>query len=120
LPLTLKPQLAIEDRADPVIECAGRRLTVGFEDYWRPTAANYWGLVKRAHGLGRKILGERWARITPTTRSRFSPPRSKLHSTSTNAACIALGQTERGNAATWLPPSMAYDNDLADNASAAA
>jgi ParB family chromosome partitioning protein len=39
---TLKPQLAIEDRADPAIEAAGRRLSIGFEDYWRPTAANYW------------------------------------------------------------------------------
>jgi ParB family transcriptional regulator, chromosome partitioning protein len=60
----LKPQLAIEDRADPVIEAAGRRLGVPFADYWRPTAANYWGRVKKAHGLaiGREILGERWAR----------------------------------------------------------
>ena len=33
---TLKPQLAIEDRADAVTEAAGRRLNVGFEDYWRP------------------------------------------------------------------------------------
>ena len=61
---SLKPQLAIEDRADPVLEGAGRRLSIGFEDYWRPTAANYWGRVKKAHGLaiGREILGERWAR----------------------------------------------------------
>jgi ParB family chromosome partitioning protein len=42
----LKPQLAIEDRADPVIESAGRRLTIPFADCWRPTAANYWGRVK--------------------------------------------------------------------------
>jgi ParB family transcriptional regulator, chromosome partitioning protein len=35
----LKTQLAIEDRADPVIECAGRRLAIPFADYWRPTAA---------------------------------------------------------------------------------
>ncbi len=38
----LKPQLAIEDRADPVIESAGRRLAIPFAEYWRPTAANYW------------------------------------------------------------------------------
>ena len=63
-PPCLKPQLAIEDRADPVIEAAGRRLAIPFADYWRPTAANYWGRVKKAHGLaiGREILGERWAR----------------------------------------------------------
>ena len=61
---TLKPQLAIEDRADPVIEAAGRRLAISFADYWRPTAANYWGRAKKAHGLaiGREILGDRWAR----------------------------------------------------------
>jgi ParB family chromosome partitioning protein len=39
--LCLKPQLAIEDRADPIIEAAGRRLAIPFADYWRPTAANY-------------------------------------------------------------------------------
>jgi ParB family chromosome partitioning protein len=30
----LKPQLAIEDRADPVIEAAGRRLAMPFAEYW--------------------------------------------------------------------------------------
>jgi ParB family transcriptional regulator, chromosome partitioning protein len=60
----LKPQLAIEDRADPVIECAGRRLGIPFADYWRPAAANYWGRVKKAHGLaiGMALLGPRWER----------------------------------------------------------
>jgi len=63
---TLKPQLAIEDRADPVVECVGRRLAIPFADFWRPTAANYWGRVKKAHGLaiGAAILGDRWARDT--------------------------------------------------------
>jgi hypothetical protein len=58
--LCLKPQLAIEDGADPVLEAAGRRLAIPFADYWRPTAANYWGRVKKAHGLaiGRE-LGKR-------------------------------------------------------------
>ena len=62
--LCLKPQLAIEDGADPVIEAAGSRLAIPFADYWRPTAANYWGRVKKAHGLaiGSEILGDRWAR----------------------------------------------------------
>ena len=48
---TLKPQLAIEHGADPVTESIGRRLGIPFADYWRPTAANYWGRVKKAHGL---------------------------------------------------------------------
>jgi ParB family chromosome partitioning protein len=37
---TLNPQLAIEGRADPVMEAAGCRLDIGLQDYWRPTAAN--------------------------------------------------------------------------------
>ena len=60
----LKPQLAFENLADPAIECAGRRLAIPFADHWRPTAANYWSRVKKAHGLGigAAVLGLRWER----------------------------------------------------------
>jgi ParB family transcriptional regulator, chromosome partitioning protein len=108
---TLKPQLAIEDRTDPVIEAAGLRLNIGFEDFWRPAAANYWGRVKKAHGLeiGRQILGDRWARdhaddkkpvLAAALELAFDPQKS--------GGCINLSQTERDNAAAWLPPGMAY------------
>jgi ParB family transcriptional regulator, chromosome partitioning protein len=116
---TLKPQLAVEDRADPVIECAGRRLTVGFEDYWRPTAANYWGRVKKAHGLeiGRKVLGERWAREHADDKKPVLAAALEMaFDIQTNAAGVALGQAERDTAAAWLPPGIAYG--AAENASA--
>ena len=107
----LKPQLAIEDRADPVIESAGRRLAIPFADYWRPTAANYWGRAKKAHGLavGMAILGARWARdhaddkkpvLAAALETAFDPQKS--------SACIGLGQAARDAAAAWLPPGMAY------------
>ena len=107
----LKPQLAIEDRADPVIESAGRRLAIPFADYWRPTAANYWGRVKKAHGLaiGKEILGDRWARdhagdkkpaLAAALETAFDPAKS--------TACIGLPQAARDIAATWLPPGIAY------------
>jgi ParB family transcriptional regulator, chromosome partitioning protein len=115
----LKPQLAIEDKADPVIECAGRRLGIPFADYWRPTAANYWGRAKKAHGLaiGREILGDRWARdhaddkkpvLAAALETAFDPANS--------AACIGLGQAARDTTAAWLPPGMAYavNDALAD------
>ena len=47
----LNGQLAVEDRANPVLECLGQRLAIPFAEYWRPTAANYWGRAKKAHGL---------------------------------------------------------------------
>ena len=107
----LKPQLAIEDGADPVIEAAGRRLAIPFADFWRPTAANYWGRVKKAHGLaiGREILGDRWARdhagdkkpeLAEALETAFDPAKSTI--------CIGLDRAARDAAAAWLPPGMAY------------
>ena len=107
----LKPQLAVEDRADPVFEAAGSRLAIPFADCWRPTAANYWGRVKKAHGLaiGAEIFGDRWARdhaddkkpvLAAALETAFDPAKSE--------ACIGLDQTARDQAAAWLPPGMAY------------
>ncbi len=99
---TLKPQLAIEDRADPVIESAGRRLQIPFADFWRPTAANYWSRAKKAHSLdvGQQILGDRWARdhagdkkpvLAEALHNAFDPVLSEN--------CIGLPQAARDSAA---------------------
>jgi ParB family chromosome partitioning protein len=107
----LKPQLASEDRADPAIEAAGRRLAVPFADYWRPTAANYWGRVKKAHGLavGREILGECWARDHASDKKpALAAALEAAFDREASVGCIGLGQTERERVADWLPPGMAY------------
>jgi ParB family chromosome partitioning protein len=107
----LNAQLAVEDRADPVVECAGQRLAIPFADYWRPTAANYWGRVKKAHGLGiaKAILGARWARdhaddkkptLAAALENAFDP--------AANTASIGLDRSARDGAAAWLPAGMAY------------
>ena len=106
----LKPQLAIEDGADPVIEAAGRRLAIPFADLWRPDAANYWGRVRKAHALevAKDILGPRWARdheldrkpvLAEALETAFDPDAS--------AASIHL-EAVRDQAAAWLPPGFAY------------
>ena len=120
---TLKPQLAIEDRANPVLESAGHRLAIPFADLWRPTAVNYWGRVKKAHGLdtGREILGQRWARdhvgdkkpvLAAALETAFDPAKS--------AACIGLGQAARDEAAAWLPPGMAFASSDGESGSSGA
>ena len=117
--LCLKPQLAIEDGADPVIEAAGRRLAIPFADYWRPTAANYWGRVKKAHGLAiaKEILGDRWARdhagdkkpeLAAALETSFDPAKSN--------ACLGLDRAAREAAAAWLPPGMTYAAATLNNA----
>jgi len=107
----LKPQLGIEDRADPVIEAAGHRLTIPFADLWRPTAANYWSRVRKAHGLAvaKDVLGPRWARdhegdkkavLAAALEAAFDPVAS--------SGAIHLDQAARDAAAVWLPPGFAY------------
>jgi ParB family transcriptional regulator, chromosome partitioning protein len=115
----LKPQLAIEDGADPVLEQAGWRLAIPFADLWRPNAINYWGRVRKAHGLdvAKDILGPRWARdhdgakkpvLAAALETAFDP--------AANNASLSLDQTARDNAAAWLPPGFAYAEADAGNA----
>jgi ParB family chromosome partitioning protein len=112
----LKPQLAIEDGADPVIEAAGRRLAIPFADLWRPTAPNYWGRVRKAHALdiAKDILGPRWARdheldrkpvLAEAMETAFDPGAS--------AASIHL-EAVRDQAAAWLPPGFAFAEAAVD------
>ena len=114
--LMLKPQLAIEDGADPVIEAAGRRLAIPFADLWRPDAANYWGRVRKAHALdiAKEVLGPRWARdheldrkpvLAEALGTAFDPDAS--------AASIHL-EAVREEAAAWLPPGFTYAEDAAE------
>lgn len=120
---TLNGQLAIEDKAGPVIEAAGRRLAIPFADHWRPTAANYWGRAKKAHGLdvAKTLLGPRWARdhaddkkpiLAAALETAFDPAAS--------TACIGLDQAARDSAAAWLPPGLVFADTVPREADAAA
>jgi ParB family chromosome partitioning protein len=117
----LNAQLAVEDRADPVVECAGARLAIPFADYWRPTAANYWGRVKKAHGLAiaREILGDRWAcDHADDKKAPLAAALEKAFDPAASTACIGLDQAARDGASAWLPPGMAYVDGAVDGTEA--
>ena len=95
-------------------------MRIPFADYWRPTAANYWGRVKKAHGLaiGREILGDRWARDHADDKKPvLAAALETAFDTGKSGACIGLDQAARDSAAAWLPPGMAYGDDEASAAS---
>jgi ParB family chromosome partitioning protein len=111
---TLEAQLGFEDHADPVLEHAGERLAIPFADHWRPTAANYWGRVKKAHALqiAASVLGPRWAKdhaddkkpvLAAALEAVFNPEKK--------GASVNLARDTLDNAAIWLPPGMAYSRD---------
>jgi ParB family chromosome partitioning protein len=113
---TLKGQLAVEDRPDPVLESAGHRLAIPFPDYWRPTAANYWGRVKKAHGLdiAKAVLGIRWARDhADDKKSILATALETAFDPKGNMACIGLDRAARDSAAAWLPPGFDYVEGIA-------
>ncbi|MGH7115439.1 MAG: ParB/RepB/Spo0J family partition protein [Stellaceae bacterium] len=102
----LNPQLAVEDHADPAIESAIRRLAIPFADFWRPTAANYWSRVKKAHGLraAETVLGPRWARDhADDKKATLAAALEKAFDPDANTACIGLDQAARDAAGGWLP-----------------
>lgn len=108
---TLTAQLAVEDRPDPVLEAAGHRLAIPFADYWRPTAANYWGRVKKAHGLevAKALLGPRWARDHADDKKPIlAAALETAFDAEANIACIGLDRAARDGAAAWLPPGFDY------------
>jgi ParB family transcriptional regulator, chromosome partitioning protein len=113
---TLNPQLAVEDRAVPVVETAIGRLAIPFADYWRPTAANYWGRTKKAHGLAiaGTILGPRWVRDhAEDKKAILALALEKAFDPEASTACIGLDRAARDAAAAWLPPGIAA-GDVAD------
>ena len=117
--LMLKPQLAIEDGADPVIEEAVRRLAIPFADLWRPTAANYWGRVRKAHGIevAKAIFGPRWARDHETDKKPvLATALETAFDPAANATLIHLDAAARATAADWLPPGFAYAEPAAIDA----
>ena len=80
--LMLKPQLAIEDGADPVIEAAGRRLAIPFADLWRPTPPITGGGSERrtVSRSGERSSARAGNEVTPTQESRSLPKRWKTRS----------------------------------------
>ena len=108
----LKPQLAVEDRADPVLEAAGRRLAIPFCRFLAPDLPRTIGAgsrrrtasasVKRSSGRAGRAdhAGDKKPVLAAALETAFDPAQSQ--------ACIGLDQAPRYNAAIWLPPGMAY------------
>jgi ParB family transcriptional regulator, chromosome partitioning protein len=107
---TLRAQLAFEDKADPVIEQVGERLGIDFAAHWRPTAENYWGWVKKSHGLdvGAAVLGPRWQRDHAGDKKPALAKALEAAFLGDGAATLGLDPGTSARAGAWIPPGMPY------------
>ncbi|MGF1611293.1 MAG: ParB/RepB/Spo0J family partition protein [Kiloniellales bacterium] len=107
---TLQPQLAFEDKANPVIEQVGGRLGFDFAAHWRPTADNYWGRVRKSHALevGAAVLGDRWERDHAKDKKPVLAKAMEAAFAGDGVATLGLDPETAARASAWVPPGMAY------------
>ncbi|MET0259384.1 MAG: ParB N-terminal domain-containing protein [Methylobacterium sp.] len=106
----VQQQLSTDSDAIPAIEIAGARMNIAVEENWRPTAANYFGRVKKDMLLetARETVDHQWAHdhsggkkadFARTMELAFGPDgRQRLG--------IPADAAER--TAVWLPAGMAF------------
>lgn len=107
---TLQPQLAFEDKANPVTEQVGERLGIDFAAHWRPTADNYWGRVRKSHALevGAAVLGSRWQRDHAKDKKPVLAKALEAAFAGDGAATLGLDPETAARAGAWVPSGMAY------------
>lgn len=116
----LVQQLSTDNGAHPVVELIGRRMNVDVAACWRPTAANYWGRVKKGHALkvARELISDRWA--DDKANEKKAEIANSMEGAFSEEAETRAGMTPDAAArtTTWLPDGMAFsDADTAQPAS---
>ena len=116
---TVKDQLAFEPKARPELEAAIARLGIGFAGLFRPTAAMFWGRIRKGRilDIARATLGPAWAQ------SRAKKKKAELAKAMEEAFAagegVPFGVTAEAHAAAlaWTPPGFeAFDRAGADDA----
>src|SRR3546814_515980 len=113
---TLQPQLAFEDKANPVVEQVGERLGIDLAAHWRPAADNYWGRVRKSHALevGAAVIGSSWHSDHAKDKKPVLAKALEAGFAGNGAATLGVDPDTAARAGTWLPPGMAYG--VADDA----
>ena len=91
-----------------VIEAVGSRLGVRVEQFWRPTAENYWGRVRKDVCLdaARETVGMEWANNRKDQKKAVLA--QSMEGLFAEGKGVSLTPGEIGAAKTWLPVGMAF------------
>jgi len=122
----LQEQLATDNRPSAVIEELGARMDVDVAACWRPTAANYWGTVTKAHiaSVARDVIGNDFADERTSEKKAEAAAAMELAFSENAAEAAGLSKSVAANTACWLPKGMRFEeadfvDELIDDTSTA-
>lgn len=106
----VQQQLATDSDPIPGIEAAGARMNIAVEDYWRPTAANYFGRVKKDVLLdtARETIDAQWAHDHSGGKKAEFAKTMEVAFGADARQRIGLDADAAERTAAWLPAGMAF------------
>ena len=109
--LALKAQLASDNRPTAIIEELGARMDVDVAACWRPTAANYWGTVTKAHiaSVAKDVIGTEFADERGHEKKGEAAAAMELAFAENAREAAGLDATTSAKTARWLPMGMAFE-----------
>lgn len=107
----LQEQLATDNHPSAVIEELGARMDVDVAACWRPTAANYWGTVTKAHiaQVSRDVIGNDFADERTSEKKAEAAAAMELAFSENAAEAAGLSKSVAANTACWLPKGMRFE-----------
>lgn len=106
----LDAQLATDDRPNMIIEEIGTRMDVSVAECWRPTAANYWGTVTKAHigAIAEDLIGGDFARERLSEKKGEAAAAMETVFSELAASTTDLDPSVLTKTISWLPAGMAF------------
>ena len=95
-------------QSTPVIEAVGSRLTIDVAAFWRPTAENYWGRVKKDVCLdaARETVGTEWANNRKDQKKAVLA--QSMETLFADGKGVSIAPEGIRAAKAWLPEGMAF------------
>lgn len=109
--LALKAQMATDNQPSTIIEELGSRMDVDVAACWRPTAANYWGTVTKAHiaTVAKEVIGDEFADERSSEKKGEAAAAMEQAFAETAPEAAGLDQTVTVKTTRWLPKGMEFE-----------
>jgi len=109
--MALEAQLATDNSPSPVIEELGARMDVDVASCWRPTAANYWGSVTKAHiaSVSKDVISEEFADERTSEKKPEAAAAMEQAFAENAREAAGLEKAVAARSARWLPKGMEFE-----------